>query len=60
MERKEYEVAGVRVLAQRSPGGAFYEIEVMETGETMRYLAEVFESVAREVTKPSESAREVL
>ena len=45
-ETKLYLVAGIVVEATKSEGGGFYDITVCATGEKMRYLAEVFESVA--------------
>ena len=44
---KEYEIAGVVVQAKKSPGGGFYEV-ITPDGTRLRYIAEVFESVARE------------
>ena len=43
---KEYEISGVVVEAKKSPGGGFYEV-IMPDGERLRYIAEVFETVAR-------------
>jgi hypothetical protein len=44
-----YLVAGILVDAVLSPGGGFYELTVVQTGEKQRYLADVFESVAKPV-----------
>ena len=44
---KEYEISGVVVQAKKSPGGGFYEV-ITPDGTRLRYIAEVFESVARE------------
>ena len=46
---KLYIIGGYLVRARKSPGGAFYDIEVVQTGMTGRYLAEVFELNAYEV-----------
>jgi hypothetical protein len=43
---KRYTIAGIEVTAQKSLGGSFYEVTVVPTGETLRYIAEVFETVA--------------
>jgi hypothetical protein len=50
-ETKQYWVAGILVEAVRSPGGGFYEITT-PTGEKYRYLADVFETVAKPYTGP--------
>lgn len=47
METKQYWVAGVLVEAVKSAGGGFYDITIPATGETVRYLAKVFEAVAK-------------
>jgi hypothetical protein len=46
---KKYLVAGILVEAVKSEGGGFYELTVVATGQKQRYLAEVFESVAKPV-----------
>ena len=43
---KQYLVAGIVVEAVKSEGGGFYDITILRTGEKVRYLAEVFETVA--------------
>lgn len=43
---KQYLVAGIVVEATKSEGGGFYDITILRTGEKVRYLAEVFETVA--------------
>jgi rRNA processing protein Gar1 len=45
-EIKQYLVAGIVVEAVKSPGGGFYEVTILQTGEKVRYLADVFEAVA--------------
>ncbi len=45
---KEYLIAGVVVQAKKSPGGGFVEV-IMPDGERLRYLAEAFDTVAKEV-----------
>jgi hypothetical protein len=47
----KYWVAGVLVEAVKSEGGGFYEITT-PTGAKFRYLAEVFETVAKPYTSP--------
>lgn len=47
-EEKEYILSRIRVKAVKSDGGAFYII-TMPDGETLRVLADVFETVAVEV-----------
>ncbi len=47
---KEYQIAGVTVQAKKSPGGGFYDV-IAPDGEHLRYVAEVFEDMAREKTK---------
>ena len=42
-----YLVAGVIVEATKSAGGGFYDVRVVQTDARYRYLAEVFESVAK-------------
>jgi hypothetical protein len=37
----------ILIWAQKSPGGAFYDIRIQKTGEKGRYLAEVFEAAAK-------------
>jgi len=51
-ETKQYLVAGILVEAVKSEGGGFYELTVVKTGQNQRYLADVFEAVAKEV-KPN-------
>jgi hypothetical protein len=46
---KLYIVGGVLVEATKSEGGAFYDIKIIKTGGTGRYLAEIFETIAKEV-----------
>jgi len=45
----KYLVADILVEAVLSPGGGFYDLTVVQTGEKQRYLADVFESVAKPV-----------
>lgn len=45
----KYLVAGILVEAVKSEGGGFYELTVVATGDKQRYLADVFESVAKEI-----------
>jgi hypothetical protein len=44
---KKYLVGGVLVEAVKSEGGGFYELTVLATGDKQRYLADVFEAVAK-------------
>ncbi len=44
---KKYLVGGILVEAVKSEGGGFYELTVVATGDKQRYLADVFESVAK-------------
>jgi len=44
---KLYTVAGILVEATKSEGSGFYEITVVKTGQKQRYIAEVFETVAK-------------
>jgi len=44
---KQYLVAGIVVEAVKSEGGGFYDVTILRTGEKVRYLAEVFETVAK-------------
>lgn len=46
---RQYLVGGVVVEAVKSEGGGFYELTVVATGDKQRYLADVFESVARPI-----------
>jgi len=46
-ETKKYLIAGILVEATKSEGGGFYELTVLATGDKQRYLADVFESVAK-------------
>lgn len=48
-EAKKYLVAGILVEAIKSLGGGFYELTVVKTGMKQRYLADVFEMVAKPV-----------
>lgn len=48
-QSKRYLVAGILVEATKSEGGGFYELTVVKTGQKQRYLAEVFEMVAKPV-----------
>ncbi len=54
---KQYLVAGIVVEATKSEGGGFYDITILATGEKVRYLAEVFETVA--VPYPDLSREEI-
>lgn len=47
-ETKFWTVNKILVEATKSEGGKFYDVKVVETGTRMRYLASVFESVAKE------------
>jgi hypothetical protein len=51
---KQYLVAGILVEAVKSVGGGFYELTVLATGQKQRYLAEVFEAVAKPVKDTTE------
>jgi hypothetical protein len=42
-------VAGILVEAVKSEGGGFYELTVVATGQKQRYLADVFEMVAKPI-----------
>ena len=53
-ETKKYLVAGILVEAVRSEGGGFYELTVVATGQKQRYLADVFEMVAKPVYSKTE------
>jgi hypothetical protein len=53
-ETKQYLVAGILVEAVKSEGGGFYELTVVATGQKQRYLAGVFEMVAKEVYTKTE------
>jgi len=44
---KQYTVAGIVVEAVKSEGGGFYDVTVVKTGDKQRYLADVFEMVAK-------------
>jgi hypothetical protein len=50
-ETKQYWIAGIVVEAVKSEGGGFYDITILQTGEKVRYLAEVFETVAKPYTE---------
>ncbi len=41
--------------AVKSQGGGFYELTVVATGDKQRYLADVFEMVAKPVKEEDES-----
>ena len=45
---KEYVIASLTVRAQKSEGGGFYDV-IFPDGEHMKYLSEVFETVAKPV-----------
>ena len=49
MATKLYTVGGILVEATKSGGGGFYELTVVKTGQKQRYLADVFEVVAKPV-----------
>jgi hypothetical protein len=49
MKTKLFLVAGILVEAVKSEGGGFYELTVVATGQKQRYLADVFEMVAKPV-----------
>lgn len=53
-ETKLYLVAGILVEAAKSEGGGFYELTVVKTGQKQRYLADVFEMVAKQVYSKTE------
>lgn len=53
-ETKQYLVAGILVEAAKSEGGGFYELTVVATGQKQRYLAEVFEMVAKPIYSKTE------
>lgn len=46
-EARQYLIAGIVVEAVKSEGGGFYDVTILLTGEKCRYLAEVFETVAK-------------
>ena len=46
-ETKQYLIAGIIVEATPSPGGGFYEVTIFSTQAKYRFVAEVFESVAK-------------
>jgi hypothetical protein len=48
-------VAGILVEAVKSEGGGFYELTVLATGQKQRYLADVFEMVAKPVAQITSS-----
>ena len=50
---RKYLVGGILVEAVKSEGGGFYELTVVATGDKQRYLADVFESVAKPVEETS-------
>lgn len=43
----KFTVAGIVVEATKSEGGGFYDIVVVQTGKKYRFLADVFETVAK-------------
>jgi hypothetical protein len=45
---KLYRLGPVLVWGRKSAGGGFYDVTIPKTGLTGRYLAEVFESLAKE------------
>jgi hypothetical protein len=51
----KYWVANVLVEAVKSAGGGFYEVTVLETGAKSRFLADVFEMVAKPYNPPEEA-----
>lgn len=51
---RKYLVAGILVEATKSEGGGFYELTVVATGQKQRYLADVFEQVAKPVHSKTE------
>lgn len=51
---KQYLVVGILVEAVKSEGGGFYELTVVQTGQKQRYLAEVFEMVAKPIYSKTE------
>lgn len=53
---KKYLVAGIVVEATKSEGGGFYTVKILQTGETTRYLSDVFESVAEEINDDSKES----
>lgn len=53
-ETKQYLVAGILVEAVKSEGGGFYELTVVKTGQKQRYLAGVFEMIAKPVYTKTE------
>jgi hypothetical protein len=54
-EVKEFLVNGVLVEAVKSEGGSFYDIRVVATGDKQRYLAKVFEKIAKPVWRRDDS-----
>ena len=57
MASKLYTVAGILVEATKSEGGGFYELIVVKTGQKQRYIAEVFEMVAKPVEKKNATSK---
>lgn len=55
MATTKFTVAGILVEATKSEGGGFYELTVIKTGQKQRYLAEVFEMVAKPVEEKNEN-----
>jgi hypothetical protein len=53
---KRYLVGGVLVEATKTLGGGFYDVTVLATKATGRYLAEAFEKEAKEVPDIMSSA----
>lgn len=43
----KYLVAGIVVEATKSEGGGFYDVTIVLTGKKYRFLADVFETVAK-------------
>jgi hypothetical protein len=54
-ETKRYLIGGILVEAVKSEGGGFYELTVVATGDKQRYLADVFENVAKAVPQITSS-----
>jgi hypothetical protein len=46
---KEYMIGNLKVVAKKSEGGGFYEVNLPGDDTSYRYLADVFESVAKPV-----------
>jgi hypothetical protein len=54
IEARKYLVAGVVVEAVKSEGGGFYDVLIPATGQRERYVAKVFEEIAKPYTPPKE------